>query len=156
MRTVLLSALFVALLSSAAPSEAQAPPALPASLHAAVGLPGSGAPRFANATLDLGSAEWAVVGCIASVANVCLATQRVVLTTEQRTRFVRLWMEVASMPRCEPAGFSPGDPEYTLATPAAAYQGHLPRAAEDLAVRTSGPCLADARLALWLAQLLGG
>jgi hypothetical protein len=149
MRLALLAA--VLLLPSLAAAQAPAP--MPASLHAHIGLPGSPG-RFANVGIDFGTTAWELSGCISSGGG-CRATRSVTLTAAQRTELVRLWQEVATMGRCEPAGFHPGDPEYTIDTPAASYSGHLPAAAADVPARTTGPCLADARLAWWLVQTFG-
>jgi len=148
-------AITLALSLTAMTAAAQAPAPLPAHIIAAVGLPGPGPARFANATIDFGTAAWAVVGCVSSSAGMCFATQHVVLTPAQRTELVRLWADVAAMPRCEPAAFAPGDPAFNVSTPSASYDGHLPAAAADLPARTTGVCAADTRLAWWLAQRLG-
>lgn len=142
-------------LSVATAADGQAPAPMPAHIIAAVGLPGAGPARFANATIDFSTAAWAVDGCVSASAGVCFATQHVVLTPAQRTELVRLWADVAAMPLCEPAAFAPGDPAFNLSTPSASYDGHLPAAAADLPARTTGVCAADARLAWWLAQRLG-
>lgn len=131
----------------------QAPAPMPASLHAHIGLPGSPG-RFANLTIDFSQPSWEIVGCVSTGAG-CRATHTVTPSAAQRTELVRLWQDVAAMPRCEPAGFVPGDPEYGLDTPAASYTGHLPAAIADVPARTVGPCLADARLAWWLVQTFG-
>jgi hypothetical protein len=106
-------------------------------------------------SLTFGTGPWAIDGCVSSSAGGCYRTQHVVLTAEQRVEFIRLWAAVAAMPRCEPSAFAPGDPAYTIHTPGADYDGHLPAALAGLPTRTSGVCTADARLAWWLAQRLG-
>jgi hypothetical protein len=153
MRLVPFAVVLSLLLASSATAQLRVP--LPRRLSGSVGLPDSPSPRFANVTVEFGPGDWAVVGCVSAISGSCLASRRVVLTPAQQSELLELWADVTAMPRCEPAGFVPGDPEYSLETGAVSYRGHLPAASANLAVRLAGRCLADARLAWWLAQQLG-
>ncbi len=135
-------------------AEAQAPPPLPPEISFVVGLPDEAAPRSIVATLSMSGLPWVIEGCV-TTSSACFATRRVTLSDAQRAELVTHWSAVASMPRCEPEGFAPGDPEYSFGTPTISHRGHLPRASRDIAARSGGPCGAPMRLAWWLAQTFG-
>lgn len=151
-KPLLPAALLLAMLTTSA-VDAQANAPLPARFIATVGMT-DGSGRFANVTFEQSQAEWTLNGCISSTAEVCFATQRIVLTPAQRTELTRRWSEVAAMPRCEPAAFAPGDPTYRIVAGAVTYEGHLRVGMTDRATRTPGPCEADDRLAFWLSRQL--
>jgi|JI10StandDraft_1071094.scaffolds.fasta_scaffold484452_2 hypothetical protein len=140
------------LVSTAHAQVPQAPRPLPARIRAAVGMPGTSTTSYANVTLDLGPLPWTMVGCVSRVEATCFATQRVVLSDADRVALVTRVQEVYAVPRCEPEGFSPGDPRYSMDFPANHYAGHLPADPSAIAARTAGPCGAPARLAWWLAE----
>ncbi len=140
------------LVSTAHAQTPSAPRPLPARIRVQVGMPGSAPTNYANVTLDLGPLPWTMIGCVSRVAGTCFATQRVVLSDADRVVLVTRVQEVYAVPRCEPEGFFPGDPTYSMDFPADHYAGHLPAAPRDLARRTEGACAAPARLAWWLAE----
>lgn len=146
-------ALSAAILCAAVSSvHAQAPHPLPATIVAAVGQPDAAPASFVSVTVALGALPWTMTGCVSRTAGVCFATRRLVLTEADRRELVTRVEAVSGLGRCEPEGFSPGDPAYSLAFPAASYEGHLPARAALIPERTVGPCAAPARLAWWIAQ----
>jgi hypothetical protein len=95
-----------------------------------------------------------LAGCFADTPPTgCRATSHVTLSASQRAELTALWTDVTRMPRCEPAAFAPGDPEFVLSAGASTYRGHLPASSADLPSRAAGPCAADVRLAAWLARV---
>jgi hypothetical protein len=140
------------------PPASEAPHPLPASITADVHLPGADPNRFASATVSLGGLPWTIEGCVSSARGACAATQRVELDEAARTELVRALEEVRAIPRCEPEGIFPGDRTYRLEITGAprVYEGRLPASESDLAQRNAGPCRADARLAMWIADRLRG
>jgi hypothetical protein len=148
-------ALAVALvLAVASSARAQVPHPLPPHIHGTIALPGAPPARFVNVTVTLGANEWAIEGCVSSGARTCRAT-RIVLDDAARRELVTAIEAIHSMPRCEPEGFAPGDPAYTLETPAVTWSGHLPRDASQVAARTTGPCAACTALAWWIVRRFG-
>jgi len=154
MRAVLMIVVMV-LAAGTAHAEGQAPRPLPARIDAVVGLPGTGSARWSNVNIDFSTATWALEGCVSSAPGACAATARIVLTQAQRQELVVLLQDALTPRRCEPEGFAPGDPEYTITTPAETWTGHLPRDAAQVPARTQGPCAAPTRLAWWLVRVLG-
>lgn len=135
------------------PTTIPEPIAASADIHVTAGIPG--AANFVTATLTRG-APLVVIGCVSSVAGACAATQRIVLDDDARAELEGAIAAVHAMPRCEPAGFTAGDPEYALELGGTSYTGHFPAAESQIAGRTAGPCLADARLAWWIARWIIG
>ena len=144
--------LAIAMVCAARSAHAQAPRPLPATIVAAVGQPGASPASFVNVTVTLGALPWTMWGCTARLAGVCFATRRLELTEADRRELVTRVQEVYALPRCEPEGFAPGDPAYTVTFPASNYEGHLPASVAAVAARSGGPCGAPARLAWWIAQ----
>jgi len=140
------------LVSTADAQVPRSPRPLPARIHAIVGMPGTSTTRYTNVTLDLGPLPWTMIGCVSRVEGTCFATRRVVLSDADRVVLVTRVQEVYAVERCEPEGFSPGDPRYAMDFPANHYAGHLPADPRAIAARTAGPCAAPTRLAWWLAE----
>jgi hypothetical protein len=136
-------------------AQGQAPRPLPSRIDAVVGLPGTGPARWANVNIDFSTSEWALEGCAASAPGACAATARIVLTPTLRQELVLLVEDVLTPRRCEPEGFAPGDPAYTITTPSQTWAGHLPRDPAQVPARTRGPCAAATRLAWWFVRVLG-
>lgn len=155
--TVVVGAVVVVLFAAQAHAQSpgQAPRPLPARIDAVIGLPGTGPARYVNVSLDFSTAVWAIEGCVSSAPGACAATARIVLDQAQRLELVVLLQDALTPRRCEPEGFAPGDPEYTLDTPAQTWAGHLPRDPAQVPARTQGPCAAATRLAWWLVRALG-
>ena len=136
-----------------APATSTAPATIARSTDISVtsGIPGS--TLFVTATLERDS-PLVVVGCVSSVAGACAATARIVLDDDAPSELDELVRAVEARPRCEPVGFSPGDPVYTLSLAGRSYDGHLPAAQDQIAARTAGACPSDARLAWWIARFV--
>jgi hypothetical protein len=154
MRAVLVMVVMI-LAAGTADAQGQAPRPLPARIDAVVGLPGTGPAQWANVNIDFSNAAWALEGCVSSAPGSCRATARIVLTQSQRQELVVLLQDVLTPRRCEPEGFVPGDPEYSITTPSETWSGHLPRDSAQVATRTQGPCAATTRLAWWFVQAFG-
>lgn len=134
---------------------AQAPAALPARIDAAVGLPGAGPERFLNVAVVMDGRPWYLEGCVASARGTCRATQRVELDDAGRAALVRHIGAIRGMPRCEPEGFAPGDPEYRIEMNGTTYLGRLLRDRWPAEARDGGPCGAPSQLAAWLVRTFG-
>lgn len=107
----------------------------PSSVIVTLDATSASGPRFVNATIDLGSGPWAIVGCTASVAGACIATQRVVLDDAGRAHLGALLEDVRSEPCHAPF---PAGAGLSIAT----------------GLVYDGPCGADAELAWWAATRL--
>jgi hypothetical protein len=129
------------------------PPALPAEIEAQVHLPGAAPDDHLFVRVSLSDLPWTITGCVTGPAGGCEETLRVELTEADRRELVRLVMDVETIRPCEPEGIFPGDRAYRLVLTGfpRPYEGRLPAALADLAVRNAGPCRADARLAWWIA-----
>jgi hypothetical protein len=127
---------------------AQAPRPLPAWLRAQIRISRT---QWTNVTVTTGALPWTIEGCQARVRGSCRRTARIELTETDRIAYALRVQAVYEMPRCEPSGFAPNDPEFHLNLVENQRSGHLPRAWLDPAAAVSNePCLADARLALWI------
>lgn len=142
-----------------ADATAQAPAAprpLPATADLRMHLPGADARRYLTATVDIAQgAVWRLSGCVSTVAGSCRATHDVELSQAQREAYVRLWSEVYATPPCEPVPTLPGDRVAELSYASGRSRDPLPGDPSLLEARTRGPCLAAARLSVWIARTFG-
>jgi len=139
------------------PAAAQAPATVPARIVAVIGVPGTppGAPRYLNVTVETSGSPWTLVGCVATVPRACYRTHRVILDAAARTELRAHIAAIRAMPRCEPEGFAPGDPAYSLDTGQEEWTGHLPADPAQIPGRTRDPCAATTALAWWIVQRFG-
>jgi len=136
----------LAVLLCAAPAAAQARP----EIRADIGVPGQ-ADRFVVVTVRAGAIE----GCTTSASRICTRTRRVVLGRAARRELDRLLARIRAMSRCEPVGFEPRDPAFTLRIGARMARGHLPRDPAHLGSRTDELCEAEHALASWIVRRFG-
>jgi hypothetical protein len=119
-------------------------------------LPGTDPNRHLTATVDCSQGTvWRVFGCVSTASGSCRATHEVELSSAQRVEYVQRWAEVYATPPCEPVPTLPGDRIAELSCPAGHFRDPLPGDPAQLEARTRGPCLASARLSLWIARVFG-
>lgn len=151
-RRLLLLALALALAACGGASEQPAQQsAQPGSidLAAAVDIPGR-AGWSITARLDASEGAWSLDGCPTQERAACEESFSIALDAAARAELERMLADLRAMPRCEPEGFVPGDPSYSLRTGGVTYDGHLAADPAAVAARLEGPCAAPARLAWWV------
>lgn len=123
-------------------------------IDATIGLPGEPAGRVIRVRIDLGQARPAIEGCFTDRGLRCTRTRRVELDRAGRVELDALLAAIRAMPRCEPIGFAPGDPEFAITLPdeTRARTGHLPRDPSVVAARTDEVCEAVHALAAWIVH----
>jgi hypothetical protein len=134
-------------LHAAAPASAQ-------TIEATIGVPDEPSGRVIRATIDLGAPTLAIEGCFTDRGLRCTRTRRVVLGRAARAELDALLAAIRAMPRCEPIGFAPGDPDFAITLPGEAHPrtGHLPRDPSLSPSRTDEPCEAEHALAAWIVR----
>ena len=141
--------LLLSLVLVAAPAGASAQREI--DIHADVGLPGA-PDRF----LVVRVSERRIEGCITSASRICTRTRAIDLGPAARAELHRLLAAIDAMPRCEPVGFAPGDPAFTLTIGSRVAMGHLPADPALVGLRTDEACEAEHALAWWIAERFGG
>lgn len=123
-------------------------------IDAVIGLPGEPTGRVLRVRVDLGGARPAIEGCVMETPLRCTRTRRVELDRAARAELEALLAAIRAMPRCEPVGFAPGDPEFALTLPGESRprRGHLPRDPSLIAERTDDACEAEHALAAWIVR----
>jgi len=130
-----------------------AAPAFAQELRATIGVPGHD-DRVIVLSVDPAADRPSLDGCFTDHGGICTRTRSVVLRPAARDALRGLLRAIQSMPLCEPVGFAPGDPEFSLHIPGEARPrvGHLPRNPAEVAARTDEPCEAEHAIAAWLIR----